>query len=131
MLERCVHRRLCLLTLGFMLLAGSGCSRRRQQESPAPADSPVRIVVTNHYTAPMEVVAVGSNISHRLGIVHPGMVGEFVLPPAMVGGGTVELFAGDGHGPPARSGPLLLSPGGVVDFAIRNPLFNSTASVRP
>ncbi|MGE5802250.1 MAG: hypothetical protein ACM358_08315 [Gemmatimonadota bacterium] len=114
-----------------MLLGGSGCSRRRQQESSAPAGAPVRIVVTNHYTAPMEIVAVASNISHRLGIVHPGMVGEFVLPPAMVGGGTVELFAADGHGPPARSGPLLLSPGGVVDFAIRNPLFNSTASVRP
>lgn len=121
--------RLCLLTLGLMLLVGSGCGRRHQV-SPAPADSPVRIVVTNHYTAPMEVVAVASNISHRLGIVHPGMVGEFVLPPGMVGGGMVELFAADGatH---ARSGPLLLSPGVVVDFAIRNPLYSSTASVRP
>ena len=102
-----------------MLLAGSGCGRRRQQVRPASADSPIRIVVTNLYTAPMEVVAVGSNISHRLGIVHPGMVG----------GGMVELFAGDGDSR-ARSGPLLLSPGVVVDFAIRNPLFNSTASVR-
>ena len=120
--------RLCLLTLGLLLLAGSGCGRRRQV-SPAPADSPIRIVVTNHYSAPMEVVAVGSNISHRLGIVHPGMVGEFVLPPTMVGGGTVELIAGDGESR-ARSGPLLLSPGVIVDFAIRNPLFNSTASVR-
>lgn len=114
----------------MLLVAGSGCSRRRQQESSAPAGAPVRIVVTNHYTAPMEIVAVGSNISHRLGIVHPGMVGEFVLPPAIVGGGTVELFAADERSR-ARSGPLLLSPGVVVDFAIRNPLFNSTASVRP
>ena len=125
-----MHRQLCLLTLGLMLLAGSSCGRRRQQVRPAPADSPVRIVVTNHYTAPMEVVAVGSNISHRLGIVHPGMVGEFVLPQAMVGGGTVELFAADERSR-ARSGPLLLSPGVVVDFAIRTPLYNSTASVRP
>ena len=125
-----MHRRLCLLTLGLMLLAGSGCSRRRQQVRAASADSPVRIVVTNLYTAPMEVVAVGSGISHRLGIVHPGMVGDFVLPQAMVGGGTVELFAADGASR-AQSGPLLLSPGVVVDFAIRNPLFNSTASVRP
>jgi hypothetical protein len=113
---------------GLMLLAGSGC--RRQQVSPARADAPVRIVVTNEYTAPMEIVAVGSNINHRLGIVHPGMVGEFVLPQAMVGGGTVELFAADERSR-ARSGPLLLSPGVVVDFAIRNPLFNSSASVRP
>lgn len=125
-----MHRRLCLLTLGLILLAGSGCSRRRQQESPAPAGAPVRIVVTNHYTAPMEVVAVASNISHRLGIVHPGMVGEFVLPPGMVGSGTVELFAADGECR-ARSGPLLLSPGVVVDFAIRNPLYSSAANVRP
>ena len=125
-----MHRQLCLLTLGLMLLAGSGCSRRRQEVRPARADSPVRIVVTNHYSAPMEIVVVGSNISHRLGIVHPGMVSEFVLPPAMVGGGMVELFAGEGESR-ARSGPLLLSPGVVVDFAIRNPLFNSTASVRP
>ena len=129
MRERCVHRQFCLLTLGLMLLASSGCSRR-QQESPAPAGAPVRIVVTNHYTAPMEVFAVGSNISHRLGIVHPGMAGEFVLPPGMVGSGTVELFAADGECR-ARSGPLLLSPGVVVDFAIRSPLYSSTASVRP
>ncbi len=113
-----------------MLLASSGCGRRGHQVGPAPADDAVHIVVTNHYTAPMEVVAVGSNISHRLGIVHPGMVGDFVLPRAMVGGGTVELFAGDGESR-ARSGPLLLSPGVVVDFAIRTPLYNSTASVRP
>lgn len=125
-----MHRQFCLLTLGLMLLAGSGCSRRRQQVRPAHANSPVRIVVTNHYPGPMEVVAVGSNISHRLGIVHPGMVGEFVLPPAMVGGGMVELFAGEGESS-ARSGPLLLSPGVVVDFAIRSPLYNSTATVRP
>ncbi|HET9387039.1 MAG TPA: hypothetical protein VFO67_18030 [Gemmatimonadales bacterium] len=114
----------------MVLLGGPGCGRRRQQERPATVDSPIRIVVTNHYTAPMEVVAVGSNISHRLGIVHPGMVGEFVLPPALVGGGTVELFAGEGEFR-ARSGPLLLSPGVVVDFLIRNPLYSSTASVRP
>lgn len=113
-----------------MLLASSGCGRRRQQAGREPADDAVRIVVTNHSTAPMEVVAVGSNISHRLGIVHPGMVGDFVLPLGMVGGGTVELFAADGESR-ARSGPMLLSPGMVVDFAIRTPLYNSTASVRP
>lgn len=79
----------------------------------------------------MEVTAVGSNISHRLGIVHPGMVSEFVLPQAMIGGGTVELFAGTGGGKDARSGPLLLTPGAIVDFEIRTPPFNSTAVVRP
>jgi len=113
-----------------LLLAGSGCGRRRQQDGSAPADNPVRVVVTNHYTAPMEVTAVSSNISHRLGIVHPGMVGEFTLPQAMVGGGTIELFAGEGE-TRARSGPLILAPGVIVDFAIRTPLYNSTASVRP
>ena len=109
---------------------GSGCARRQQAAAPPSADAPVRVVVTNHFTSPMEVIAVGSNISHRLGIVHPGMVGEFVLPQAMIGGGTVELFAGAVNSR-ARSGPLLLSPGAVVDFEIANPLFNSTATVRP
>jgi hypothetical protein len=88
------------------------------------------VVVTNHFTAPTEVIAVGSGISHRLGIVHPGMVSEFVLPQAVIGGGTVELF-GEVAGSRARSGPLLLLPGAVVDFEIANPLYHSTAVVRP
>jgi len=63
----------------------------------------------------MEVVAVGSNISHRLGIVQPGMVGDFVLPQAMVGGGNGgTVRRADGRFPGLDPGRCFLSPGVVV-----------------
>ena len=123
-----MHRRTAVLALG-LLLASSDCAHQRRAPARG-ADVPVRVMVTNHFTSPVDVFAVGSGISHRLGLVHPSMSGEFVLPQTLIGGGTLELFAEAG-GARARSGPLLLSPGAVVDFEITNPLFNSTATVRP
>ena len=95
--------------------------------------SPVRVEVHNKYELPMEVYAVGSGTRYRLGMVHPGMVGQFVIPQNVVGSGSVELQAQPSApgGQLARSGPLLLSPGAVVDFVIGTQLFNSTATIRP
>ena len=108
-----------------LLLTGSACAHGGGG-APQPADSPVRVEVTNHYSLPMDVYVVGSGINHRMGTVHPGMVGHFVVPQTMIGNGPVEFQAGS-----FRSGPLLLSPGAIVDFVIAEQLFNSTATIRP
>jgi hypothetical protein len=89
--------------------------------------------VTNHYSLPMEIFAATGGATHRLGIVHPGTVSQFALPPAMfVTGGSVELLAQPAAlGPIFRSGPLLLSAGEVVDLVLAAQLWSSTATIRP
>jgi hypothetical protein len=116
-----------------MLLTGSACAHGNAGNVVPPAESPpVHVEVTNHYSLPVEIYAVASGITHRLGIVHPGMASRFVIPPTMIGGGSVELQARltESTGQ-FRSGPLLLSPGAIVDFVVAPQLFNSTATIRP
>ena len=126
-------RRTSWILVFMLLLAGSACAGSRA-ETPGPAESPVRVVVTNNYALAMEVYVDGAGITHRLGTVDPGMVGRFQVPPAMIGSGPLEFEA---HTPPraaarerAQSGRLLVAPGAVVDFVITPRLFNSTATLR-
>ena len=114
-----------------LLLTVAACSHGGTG-APQPDDRPVRVEVTNNYALPMEIYAVGSGATHRLGTVHPGMVGSFVIPPGIIGTGSVELQAHPtAIGQLARSGQILLKPGEVVDFVITPQLFNSTATIRP
>ena len=114
-----------------LLFLGAACAKAHGS-NPFPNDAPVQIEVMNRYALPMEVYVVGANTRHRLGTVHPGILSTFVVPQAMVGSGSLELEAQPSAGREiARSGPLLLSPGAVVDFVIAAQLFNSTATVRP
>lgn len=112
-----------------LLLAAPACGGGR---APAPTGEPVRVDVTNNFALPLEVYAVGSSITHRLGIVHPGMTTRFNLPPSMIGNGSVELQARPSApgAQQARSGVLLLDPGDIVTFMITPQLFNSTATIR-
>jgi hypothetical protein len=121
-----------LVLVAGLLLIGTACSRHRSEE-PQPVESPVRLEVHNKYMLPMEVYAVGAGTRHRLGMVHPGMVSQFVVPHSVLGSGSVEFQAQPtaAAGELARSGPLLLSPGAVVDFVIAAQLFNSTGTIRP
>ncbi len=108
---------------------------------PAPAappgeeqrtDSSVILNVTDHYAQPVEVYAIGSGTSYRMGTVLPGLVSTFVLRRAMVGNGTVEFVAIPADGArTVRSGELLLRRGDIVDFVIATHLLLSTATVRP
>jgi hypothetical protein len=114
-----------------LLCAGLACARGGGEDEPAPDDSPVRVEVTNDNALPVEIYAVGSGISHRMGTVHPGMASHFVIPQNLVGSGAVELQARTGTaGQPFRSGQLLLAPGTIVDLVIARQLFNSTATLR-
>lgn len=59
------------------------------------------------------------------------MSATFHLPPALVGNGSVELLAqSSANRQPNRTGPILLSPGAIVDYVIAQQLFNSTATIR-
>jgi len=114
-----------------LLLTASACAHSGGGEI-SPNDSPVSVEVTNEHALPMEVFAVGSGITQRLGTVHPGMSGHFVIPQNLVGNGSVRFEARpSGGGQPFRSGETLLAPGAVVDFMIRAQLFNSTVTRRP
>lgn len=113
-----------------LLLAGISCAHRRPGADAQPADAPVHVNVINHYTLPVDVFAVGSGVTYRMGTVHPGIASTFVLRQSMVGNGPVEFVAQPaGTEPPVRSGQLLLAPGDVVEFEITTPLFHSTATV--
>jgi hypothetical protein len=118
--------------LAGLLLTVSACGRHRTEE-PEPVNSPVRVEVHNKYALPMEIYAVGAGTRYRLGLVHPGTTAQFAIPQTVIGTGSVELQAQPSADARqlARSGPLLLSPGAVVDFEITQQLFNSTASIRP
>ena len=122
-----------LMLYGFLLLAGAAC--RRGNDEPAlasdPVLAPIRIEVQNNHALPIEIFVDGAGIHHRLGTVHPGMSATFQLPPAMIGNGSVEFLAvSSANRQPNRTGPILLSPGAVVDYTIGQVLFNSTATVR-
>ncbi len=114
-----------------LLLAASACSRSGAGEV-RPSEGPVSVEVTNRYSLPMEVYALGSGITQRLGTVHPGMNSHFVVPQNLIGQGSVRFEARpSGDGQPFRSGDILLAPGAVVDFVIAAQLFNSTVTRRP
>jgi hypothetical protein len=119
--------------LACLLLVALGC-RRGSDEPPLPADpvaSPIRIEVVNQHALPVEVFIAGGGANHRLGTVHPGMSASFTVPPGMIGNGSVELLAvSSANRNPNRTGPILLSPGAVVDYLIAQQLFNSTATIR-
>jgi hypothetical protein len=114
----------------FLLLA-SACAHSGGGET-APAAGSVEVSVTNQNALPMEIYATGSGINHRMGTVHPGMNGHFVIPQTLVGNGSVQFEARpSGGGQPFRSGELLLAPGSLVQFQIAPQLFNSTVTRRP
>lgn len=128
-----MHRGSWFLMAG-LLVTGVACAHHR---GGAPGPGPVQpaavhLNVTNNSPLPMEVYAVGSGINFRMGTVSPGLASHFVFPPSMIGNGPLEVQARpSGGGDLIRTGPLLLSPGQVVDFKIEAHQVNSTTTVRP
>jgi hypothetical protein len=113
-----------------VLLTVWACSQRGGGEV-RPTEQ-VSVEVTNRHALPMEIYAVGSGITHRLGTVHPGLSGRFRLPQNLIGSSSVQFEARPGGVlRPFRSGEILLAPGSVVDFVIGSQIFNSTVTRRP
>jgi hypothetical protein len=124
------------IVLAGVLLTGPACAHRggaAEDTSAAPRDDePVVLNVINRFGIAVDIHAIGSGTSYRMGTVHPGMSARFVLRPSMVGVGPVEFLAQPiNNDPPARSGRLLLRRGAIVDFEIATHLHGSTATVRP
>lgn len=117
------------LLLLAAVVVGSACARHAG--SPEPERLPVLVEVKNEYGLAMEVYIVSTGTRHRLGTVHPGTSAQFTVPPALIGNSSVELQAQpNASNKMARSGPLLVSPGAIVDFLITAQLFNSYAAIR-
>jgi hypothetical protein len=91
----------------------------------------VQVHVTNRSGGPMEIFAVGSGTSYRIGTVHPGLSRWFTVRPTMTVNGPVEFVAQAQGIPTMRSGPMLVRPGDVVDFDLGVHHVNNTARVRP
>ena len=124
-------RRLSMV-VSVLLLSTAGCARGGSTDEPHPSDSPVRVEVTNRHALAVEIYATGGGTSRRLGTVLPGMSAHFAIPANITTAGDVELEAGPNASPQRfRSGPLLLSPGTIVQLIVAPQLFNSTATLRP
>lgn len=120
-----------LKLLPLVLLLATACAGGGDPDEPKPVDRPVRVEAVSNHALPVELFAIGGGSTRRLGTVHPGMRGSFVIPQTMLGTGGVELQARPGaNEQPFRSDPLLLAPGTVVDFMITPQLFNSTVTLR-
>jgi hypothetical protein len=115
------------------LLACSACALgvgAGGQAGAADAGAPVHLQVTNSSGGPMDIYATGSGTSYRVGTVHPGLTGRFEVRRTVVGTGAVEFTAQSADGHVLESGPMLLRPGDVVDFALTPHTATSMASVR-
>lgn len=118
-----------------LILTSSACAHGQgagtEPVRPNEAGGAVQLYVTNNSGSPMEVYAAGTGTLYRIGTVHPGLDGRFVVRPTMVVNGTVEFVARSGNGPILRSGRILLVPGDVVDFDLTPSPVTSQATVRP
>jgi hypothetical protein len=123
-----------MMTLAAMLLASSACSygigATAGPAGPRDTKRTVQLNVTNHSGGPMDVYAAGSGTQYRIGTVHPGLPGRFVVRSGMVTNGVVEFTARSAGGAVVRSGVMLLGPGDVVDFELAGNTVTSTARVR-
>jgi hypothetical protein len=123
-----------VITSAAVVLAGSACALGVGGGSrPGAAfdeGAPIHLQVTNSSGGPMEVYAAGSGTSYRVGTVHPGLPGRFEVRRSLVGSGAVEFTARTADGHVLASGPMLLRPGEVVDFALTPHAATSTAQVR-
>lgn len=104
---------------------------REAEAAELAAIAPVYLTVQNGFALPVEIYAIGSGITQRLGTVHPGMTGRYTLPKNLTVSGPVELVADAGQNQRFRSVSQLLPPGAVVTLEVSSQIFNSRLDVRP
>jgi hypothetical protein len=122
-----------LSIIGALIVTISACAHGQRAGQPLTEPLPVSVNVTNNAQSAMEIFAIGSGTSYRMGVVAPGIARRFELRLSMVGsGGRVQFLAqASGAGPRIQSDEIVLSPGDVVDFEITTNLIGSRATVRP
>ena len=81
-------RRSRWLLIAALIVAGYACAHGRSATAHAaeaqPADSAVVLNVTDFYVLTVEVYAVASGTSYRMGTVSPGIVSHFTLRQSLV-----------------------------------------------
>ncbi len=123
-------RSVLVATLIASAAVACGRSAAPYDEAGQPAAQAVTVAVENDYALAVDIWAVTSGHSTRLGSVGPGMSDTLVLDPALMPNGIVELVARPtGGGRLARTGPLNPNPGQTVDFQIGAHLTDSIAIV--
>lgn len=122
------------LMMAGLLLGSSACAygvgAAQDSGLARGARQAVLLHVTNNSGRPMEIYVSGSGTAYRIGTVHPGLAGNFVVRPAMIGNGSVELVARSLSGAVVRSGPMLVAPGDVLDFELEPHVATSNATIR-
>lgn len=124
-------RRLLLSVLALLTL--HGCSKPHADE-PEPDTGGARsyLEVTNRFALPVQIFVAGGGGAQRLGTVHPGMSGHFVIPRNFSSGTSAEFRADAGPGQIMyRSATMLVQPGAIIDMEIATVMFNSTTVIRP
>lgn len=119
-----------LLALLAAVPAGTACMHG-SSGAVRPIDVPVYLYVTNNNALPVVITILGPGTTFRLGTVHPGMNTKFTIPPAFVGGQSIELSAANSAGGNFRSGTFQLQPGEIIDMTVAAQMFSSTAVLRP
>lgn len=122
-------RRLLAAVLAFVLTS-SACARSGNDQRPKPSDGRVYVQVINRNALPMEVSVMSAGITHRMGTVHPGMSGQFLIPQNLNNSSVWFEARTSGGGPSFRSGDLTLIPQAIVEFRIAAQLFSSTVERR-
>ncbi len=121
-----LRRTLLLALVGTLAACAHG---KVDPDNPAPI--PVRIVVVSHFAIPVEIYAAAAGINQRLGTVHPGMTGRFVVPQTVAASGSAEFLVRPvASTEQYRSAQFLLAPGSTVDLEVSATLFNSTTNIR-
>lgn len=122
------------ILIGMALVMSTGCGAGMETATnagqAARPEGAVHVNVTNLSGGPMDIYAAGTGTSYRVGTVLPGLSSQFVVRPVMTVNGAVELVARSGQTQFFRSGPILLTPGSVVDFRIAQSPVLTTATVR-
>jgi len=112
----------------------AGCARTGgayNTGSAQPAARAVTVSVQNDYMLAMDIYAVASGNSTRLGSVSPGMHETLVLDPALMPDGLVQLVARPaGGGRTIGTGTLNPQAGQTVDWHIDFNPENSRVTIR-
>lgn len=112
--------------VGFGLLVG--CGRFRSGE--AAGDVAARLYFANESLDEAAVYAISGSQQIRIGTVMAGRTDTLVVPPALLGSGTVRLVARPlGRSIAAQSGPVPLHAGD--ELSVRLPLNQNTLIVLP
>jgi hypothetical protein len=93
----------------------------------------VVVNVTNNYALPMDVFAIASGSTFRLGTVNPGIGSRFTLHKNLFATNHQVTFLAQatGYGPRTTTDRVYVTPGNTVDFVIATNLVGSLATVRP